>query len=473
MEEKETDCPIVQCINNDCHEIKKLLNCSNIHEVYPYGKWNDYINLLTAAVINRHEEMCTVLLQEGADPNKVSKNGLTPLHYVSLSKAPLAFVTKLLKAKANPNGCGVQPFTPLQTAAINDRDDVMKELISAGALVTIFQVNDPEHITHNKKISQMIHNLASKGDKLCSKIRHFLDMEIAVRGEPSDKVFKTFDSHMLQEHPQTHLTMIEVLFNVNGPGSEKYRVGSIKWLKNTENMNTYIADAVSRLPNIPAIHVKKAIDSLHAVICTMEDISNEQALAVIPQLLDRLCSEEKHDILEAVVQTLYVITQKSKDTDGWDPNFQKLCKIVAPMVEDQHITHSIDNIFPSGGLTSVPEDIVTSADMKMLKDLKEVLRRLKNLTSPNLECEYCTALPGSKTKKEKSQKQEDPNDDEVLTATTDLTSAPIVESTSNVKPFHFNTTPKTHKWLQISKRWERKIEKLLSTDDSKVTRIGA
>ncbi|XP_051284456.1 uncharacterized protein LOC127379192 isoform X18 [Dicentrarchus labrax] len=120
--------------------------------------------------------------------------------------------------------------------------------------------------------------------------------------------------------------------------------------------------------------------------------------------------------------------------------------------------------------------------MKMNDKLKVVLRRLKNhFSSPKSECEDSTALPGSKKKKkkkkkkkEKSEKLEDPNDDQVLT-TTDPTSAPIVESTSNVKPFHFNTTmsSKTHKWLQISKRWREKLEKLLSTDDSKVSRIGS
>ncbi|XP_037615220.1 serine/threonine-protein kinase/endoribonuclease IRE1-like isoform X3 [Sebastes umbrosus] len=59
--------------------------------------------------------------------------------------------------------------------------------------------------------------------------------------------------------------------------------------------------------------------------------------------------------------------------------------------------------------------------------------------------------------------------------TSDLTAAPVVKSTSNVKPFDCDTTTSsvTHKWLQISKRWRGKLEKLLSTDESKVTRIGS
>ncbi|KAE8279036.1 hypothetical protein D5F01_LYC22622 [Larimichthys crocea] len=117
--------------------------------------------------------------------------------------------------------------------------------------------------------------------------------------------------------------------------------------------------------------------------------------------------------------------------------------------------------------------------MKMNDKLKEVLRRLNNhFSKPNMECEDFPALPGSKKKKKKKKKKnakaENPKD-EVSTAETGQTSAPIVESTSNVKPFHFNPTisSRTHKWLQISKRWKENLEKLLSTDESKVTRIGS
>ncbi|XP_030287472.1 probable serine/threonine-protein kinase ireA isoform X5 [Sparus aurata] len=494
--------PIIQCvIDNNLKKLKRLLKENHNNGIYSCTECKDSITPLTAAVVTHNRDIFTFLLQQGANPNNASALGLTPLHYVSLHKAPLDFAEILLEAKANPNVCNLQFHTPLQAAAMYDRHDVVKVLISAGALATPISVNDPKHVTHNEKISQMIHKLASEGDKFCSVIRYFLDMLIAVQSKTPEQVFKTFYSHMLLEDHQTHLTMIEVLFNVTGQNEAKYCQGSIKWLRDTGNLNTYIEGAVRRIPNILQEHVHDTIITLHAVLCTLEEIPNEQAQALVPKLLDRLCLKDKPDVCEGVLQTLYVITQKTKGTDGWDLNFvRKLCQTVAPFVKVHHhsdirvftygvianllsVEH-VGDIFTSVGITAVPEDILTSAEMTNNDKLKEVLRRLNSyFRKPNVECEDCTASPGprkkknkkkKKKKKEKTDKEEDPND-KYLSETTDPTSIPVVESTSNVQPLHSNTTVSsdTHTWLQISKRWREKLQKLVSTDGSRVTRVGS
>ncbi|XP_030287485.1 serine/threonine-protein kinase ppk4-like isoform X2 [Sparus aurata] len=373
--------------------------------------------------------------------------------------------------------------------------------MSAGAVVTPISAIDPQHVTHNEKLSQMIHNFASKGDKFCSEIRYFLDMGIAVQSKTPEQVFKTFDSYMLLEDPRTHLTIIEGLFTVTGRNVEKYHQGSIKWLKDTGNLNTYIEGAVRRFPNFPKESVHQAIITLYAVLCTLEEIPNDQAQALVPKLLDQLCLKERPDVCEGVLQTLYVITQKTKGTDGWDLNFvRKLCQTVAPFVKDHHSSEirvctygvfanllsveHVGDIFTSVGITAMPEDILTSVEITNNDKLKEVLRRLNNYFSkPNVECEDCTASPGPRKKnnnkkkkkeKEKSDREEGPND-KYLSDATDPTTVPVVESTSNVQPLHSNTTVSsdTHTWLQISKRWREKLEKLVSIDGSRVTRTGS
>uniref|UniRef100_A0A671YWB3 Uncharacterized protein n=1 Tax=Sparus aurata TaxID=8175 RepID=A0A671YWB3_SPAAU len=101
-------------------------------------------------------------LFDGADPDNCSDLGLTPLHFASLSQATIDFAEKLLEARANPNGCNQHPNTPLQAAAIQDREDVVKVLMSAVALVTPISGIYPIHYIHNEAISQMIHKLRQK-----------------------------------------------------------------------------------------------------------------------------------------------------------------------------------------------------------------------------------------------------------------------------------------------------------------------
>ncbi|KAL4006682.1 AMP deaminase [Sarotherodon galilaeus] len=492
--------PIIQCItNNDLKELSKLLKDNNVNGVYPCREYSDYITPLIAAVVNKKTNICSYLLDQVADPNIPSQQRWTPLHYVSLSEAPIDFVDLLLKAKANPDGWSPTPlqqqkFTPLQLAAIEDREDIMKRLISAGALVTLPSKNDPEWLINSKKISQKVNHLAENGDKVCSQIRHFLNMDIAISEKKPEDVFRNFNCDILLEHPRFHLTMIELLFTVSGPDAEKYAHSCINWLKETKNVNTYIAGTAIRLSNIPKTLVGSAVYSLNRVFCTMEDITNEHAVAIIPQLLKLLCLKERPDICESVLQTLYVITQKTKGTKDWHVTFlENLCRTVAPFANEQYSTKirvytyaifgnllSVEqtaNIFTSVGITSVPEDILTSVEMEMDDRLKKVLRSLKEyLSKPNSECEGNTASTlgrKKKKKKKKKEKQEDPNA-EVSTAATELTTKlSVLESTSNVKPFDYSIIEKSdkHKWLPVSKRWKEKLEMLAGTDDSKISRI--
>ncbi|XP_074518440.1 uncharacterized protein LOC141784501 [Halichoeres trimaculatus] len=379
-------------------------------------------------------------------------------------KAPLLFVEKLLKAKADPNGHEIH-ISPLQIAAISDRDDVFKALISAGSLVTPLPPDYPNHRTENKKIVQKIRGLASKGDEICSKVKPFLDLQLAVQENPPEDVFKKFHSLMLQEHPQTHLTGIETLFNVTGPDEEKYRQESIKWLKDTGNVDTYIQSVVSRFSNVPHRYLNISILSLHVVLNSVEQVQNDQACVLIPRLLKQLGSEQIPATDDLILQTLYVITQKIKDKNGFDPGLtEQLCKKIALLTDKKHSTdtrvfsygifgnllsfqNAVDFI-TSAGITSVPDDILAHVEMLMLKDLKEVIRLLRShLSKPNTECED---KPGSKKKRQKKKKkgkQGDPNDKEA--------------------------TSTQRRWHQVSERWREKLEKLHEMGESEVTRVGS
>ncbi|XP_058480297.1 uncharacterized protein LOC131456215 [Solea solea] len=482
--------PIIKCvIDDDFKNLKKLLKISDINNLLTCVESNDSITPLIAAVASCKWDIFIWLLNVDANPNVVSKNGFTALHYVSQSQAPPKFVRKLIEAKADPNVVIQNAFgqkvklSPLQIAIMHDREDIVKELLSAGALVDVFPVNYPELIHSNGKLVQVMNRLASSGDELCSKLRKIVELKIALQMKTPKEVFETFGSYMLYEDPQTHLTIIELLCCVTGKYTEKYQQLSINWVKKPEMFNSYIKGAVSRLPNIPEVYLYVPIKCLLAVFCTMEEISTEQALVIIPQLLDQLKPKNGLNLNPVVdiQQIIYLITQKTQVTNEWHPNFiEKLCNTVVPFVKDQYSTDvriytygivanllSVEqavSIFTSVGITSVPEDILTSADMNMNDKLKEALRCLKNyLSKLNEESEDGAAVPESrkKKKKKKKKKEKDQHNNqyvEVCGPSTDPAAVPC-KPVGTQEPPHF------------SKRWREKLEKLANPDETKVTRI--
>uniref|UniRef100_A0A8C6V441 Uncharacterized protein n=1 Tax=Neogobius melanostomus TaxID=47308 RepID=A0A8C6V441_9GOBI len=484
--------PLIEAIiNNNNKNLKKQLFSNEINAFYPCKEFNVFMTPLMVAVSRHNEVILDFLLKKGADPNIMNKSAFTALHCASITLAPPIFVRHLLEAKANPNIFSPIGFTALQIAAFNNMEAVVKLLISAGALVTPVPSSQNNNI--NKKLSEMIGKLATEGDELCTRVRCFLELESAVREKTPEDVFKTFHSDMMKEHPQNHFIMIEILLTLPPRFTEKYSQLCIKWLKETGNLIPYFENCVTRFSKINKLLGDRATSSLHTVSCTMDEIPLEQAVTLILHLLVWL-KEQK--LCQSVIQTLYVITQKTGKTQEWDTNFMTtLCGNIAPFATDKHsseirkytygvfanllpLKHAA-SIFTSLGISSVPEDVLTSAEMKMNDKLTEGLRRLDgHFNRTNSECEDNPVASGSVKKTKKKKKKKDKSEVQDQTDTDNVTyTVPVEESPSNVQPFMSKTlldeTLVKHKWLQISKRWRDKLEKLHSSDQSAVSNIGS
>ncbi|XP_071189875.1 uncharacterized protein [Salvelinus alpinus] len=500
--------PIIKCIiNNNLERLKKLIRGKDINALYPCVELQDEVTPLIAAVAFSNQEICTFLLGKGADPNKPSKRYLAPLHYAGLRNVPVNIVTTLLEAKADPNGLAEQPFFPLQLA--HDREDIVKELLKSGALMWL---NHGVHPAIDQKLATIIRNFAEESE-FFSKIKLFLHFAQAIKQTSPTDVFKHYDLHLLEENPQTHLTMIDMCFNIEGANEDEYFQKAIKWLNDSKKLVSYVEDVSRRLSTVPLKFRAGALKSLYRVVCAMKEIPNEVSLTLIPELVKLLSCKTEDYLVPLIIVTLYGITQKTKDKHHWsNSDLEKICKHIVPctqrkgypyelkmyayaLLADLYTFSCVPGYLSSLGLTPVPEGLLnwgSDENLKVkLRDLNMSLDRQRSVAKSTCEDSKDSHLSETKKKKKKkkmmkrrtAEKQDLPKKEtgtqENNTCLAFNTSSTAVEESgydkcSSVKPVHptTDTSPLQRKWHKVSRRWETQLEKLANIDESKVYRVG-
>ncbi|XP_077057994.1 uncharacterized protein LOC143710750 [Siphateles boraxobius] len=495
---RKTD-PLIQCIiNKKLKKLRKSLKGRDINGLYSSEIWNDDVTILTAAVLCKNVEICSYLLKESADPNKPSSNGRTPLHYTALTPGvPLSIVKSLLAAKANPDGHGLQMFTPLQCAVDHDREDIVKALIKAGASpVRNYGVNPDV----DKKVERMICHLSSQGE-VSEKVRISFSFPFAVRTKNQTEVYRVFKEHFFQEDPFVPLIYFEQYFGVVGPSAEQYRQTAIKWLKDTNSAERYIEGLIKRFPRIPQENCPIALNCLNVALCVSESISSQVFSELVPVLtnsLQRFGNAQGEIVNHLILKILNVMMQKTSEQKLSTNNsvYEKLCKSLLPLTRPDY--SSLIRVWTYGlfaninvfapelvalcGLSLIPEMILIKAETEMDEVMKKKLQRLhESLRHPadssavDSLCEETAVITKSRKNKKKKKKkkriqQEVGSQESELQDKEELYPDPVVksieESNSSVQPF---TQPAENaniskRWVQTSRRWRPKLEKLANMD---------
>uniref|UniRef100_A0A674D9Y6 Serine/threonine-protein kinase/endoribonuclease IRE1a-like n=1 Tax=Salmo trutta TaxID=8032 RepID=A0A674D9Y6_SALTR len=496
--------PIIKCIiNNNLERLKKLIRGKDVNALYPCVEFQDEVTPLIAAVAFANQEICTFLLGKGADPNKPSRRYLAPLHYAGRHKVPVNIVTTLLEAKADPNGPAEQSFSPLQLA--HDREDIVKKLLESGALMWL---KHGVHPAIDQKLATIIENFA-KESEFFSKIKLFLHFVQAIKHSSPTDVFKHYDLHLLEENPQTHLTMIDMCFNIEGANEDEYFQKAIKWLNDSKKLVSYVEHISRRLSTVPLKFRAGALKSLYRVVCAMKEIPNEVSLTLIPELVKLISCKTEDYLMPLIIVTLYGITQKTKDKDRWsNSDLEKICKHIVPctqkkgypyelmmyayaLLADLSTFSCVPGYISSLGLTPVPDGLLiwgTDENLKAkLRALNRSLKRQHSVSKSASEDSKDSNLSETKKKKKKKKrkakkkdipKQETDTQENKTCLAFNTSSTPVEESgfdeCSSVKPIQptIDTSPLQRKWHKVSKRWETQLEKLANMDESKVYKVG-
>lgn len=92
-----------------------------------------------------HQNVALLLLDKGASPHAIAKNGHTPLH-IAVKKNQMDIASTLLEYGAKPNAESKAGFTPLHLAAQEGHVDMASLLLENGA--------DPNHQAKVKKFKK-------------------------------------------------------------------------------------------------------------------------------------------------------------------------------------------------------------------------------------------------------------------------------------------------------------------------------
>ncbi|NXF77712.1 ANKK1 protein, partial [Sclerurus mexicanus] len=165
-------------IQGNAEKVKFLLSCkANVNSQVVCG----YTPLIMA-VQKRLPDICSILIEHGADPNKPDEDGWTPLHFAA-QNGDDRIVRLLLDHQARVNAQEHDGWTPLHLAAQNNFENVARVLLSRQADSNTQEVDGKTalHVAACFGHVSLVKLLASQGADLEKKQKnHRTPLHVAV-----------------------------------------------------------------------------------------------------------------------------------------------------------------------------------------------------------------------------------------------------------------------------------------------------
>ena len=119
-----------------------------IHNNTRVGENDALLPLLSAAIYASSEKSAVALLNAGADPNEVNRNGYNALHWAAAKGCRPHFFRRLLDRIDDVNAANRYGVTALMCAAEGDQLDILKIILGAPGIDVNVQDNSQDTVLH-------------------------------------------------------------------------------------------------------------------------------------------------------------------------------------------------------------------------------------------------------------------------------------------------------------------------------------
>ncbi|XP_013384672.1 ankyrin repeat and LEM domain-containing protein 1-like [Lingula anatina] len=217
--------------------------------------------LLHAIQENRLREAGT-LLKDGADPNRILIEAVTPFHLAVGSETnAVEFTRLLLQYGANPNVRDTESTTPCHVAAAYGKLQVLRLLVSNGGDPFMEDMEcqsalDLALLNNHTDVAEYIHSLQEDSrEELQTTVRSILNQRISawelsclsLPSRPSSALSSVgSESRLSDGHSSNSLLNVSKLQVVNEPRKQKHR-RSLRPVINTKARQSFYTESVNRL----------------------------------------------------------------------------------------------------------------------------------------------------------------------------------------------------------------------------------